>query len=291
MRQEFEFQYNRNAPNQLPKLKRLLSKYAALPLPDLGNRISDVHALIVKLRFARSLITTANPDAGSVVSLDLHPSRAGSWKRKTAEAYAQALALGVDVSNTQVMHRNAEILRARAGRLDIMNGELKRIAQKDEDAICESMEELEAARAGIEDGTIDQAPGNRKFFYAINGIWGALMGFTLGRFNGSPTFTVISTVLGTLFGLGVAAGRQWRESARSIIVNGRHIFKDFENEVKELSRGFDARYANFAISIDETMEKSREGLNCLIDELLPQVPEQVRERVQRDIGFFEARDS
>jgi F0F1-type ATP synthase assembly protein I len=289
MRKFFSHRYS---TNQLPRIDRLLKRYSKLSTSDMDKRISDMHALRMRLKLARSLILAMKPDLKDVVSLEHYPSMAGKTGTRKIEAYAQELSPGVSINDATAVHRDAEILRARNARLGIMNDELKRISEKYEDAISASMEELEALKAQLEDSTND-FPGlfSRSMPYATGALLGAGLGFMVDRVQ-----TVLSRITfmatGALLSFTAVFLNMRRMMKRAIMSAGNYILsKDYEGEVKQLSKGFDSRHIAFAESIDETMRKSRKGLESLLDSLLSQVTDNERAKAERDLDLFNAKNS
>jgi hypothetical protein len=283
--------FPKTSPYQLPKIKRLIDRYSCLSTSDMDKRVSDMHALRMRLRLARSLILAANHGLRNVVSLQHYPLMPGKGGKRRIEAYAQKLSADADITDTAVMFRDSEILKARDGRLGIMQDELKRISEKTDEMRCASMGELETIKSFIEDGRMEaQGPFTRALPYAFGAFLGASLGLLFDRVHTTISRAVFIAA-GAILGIAAVALKA-RRIRRMAIVSGEHIFsRDYGEELKELSKGFDRRYIAFAEAIDATMGKAREGLEPLLDNLLSQVSDEQRAKVQRDLEFSEAEDS
>lgn len=278
------------SPYRLPSIERLLERYSRLSTSDIDKRVSDITALRMRLRLARSLILSANPGLGDVISLQFYPFMPGKGGPRQMEAYAQEMSPHAAINDSSLMHRNSEILKARDSRLGIMQDELKRIADKTDEMRCSSMSELETIKSFIEDGRIEtHGPFRRALPYAFGAFLGASLGLMFDRVQ-TALSRIAFMATGAVLGIAAVALRVHR-ARKMAIISGEHIFsRDYGEELKQLSKGFDRRYTAFADAIDETMEKARRGLEPLLDNLLSQVSDEQRAKVRRDLGFFEAKD-
>lgn len=277
--------YDTRRKSQLPKINKMLNRYTLISSEPIHYTVAELESLSKKIQCISSMIGTANPNVSNVVSLDLYPFMTGKTNRRAIPSHALDLAPLARPEDTHAMLRNMHILRSRKARLDIMAGELRRIARKEEDTVIKSMSELEGLRDTLEQ-LPDGAASNTGKQFAFVAIQGAIFGFIVSRFN-SALEMILFPAIGVAVSVGIAALRlkilnrsaEWADS-----------LKPYEAELKELSKSFKERYKAFTESILQTIEKSSQGLDELAVNLLPYVPERDREKIMSYLEFLDAQN-